>query len=342
MYVKVFSQIYDGTLCTTGPWEALVTFQQMLILADQDGVVDMTLVAMHRRTTIPLEILRRGVTALMEPDPESRSPSEDGRRIVPVSEGRDWGWRVVNYIQYSKIRHEEERRAYHRNYWHTRKTKSADTQQTQQTQQNSTNSTNTDTDTDTDTDTSKAKATVHLQDAQLVKVARAARKKPAQTAARFAEFWQAYPNRKGKAPAEKKWRQLGLDSMADQLIDHVRKMSATDDGWKRGFAPMGSTYLNQKRWTDEPAKQAQAGPQGRPEPARPTGGQQGPAATKVEAAESFARSMVDLGQWTREEAQKYVIDARASERGATHGDMRHPGQGKACSPTEHYISGTVQ
>jgi len=152
MYVKVFSQIYDGTLCTTGPWEALVTFQQMLILADQDGVVDMTLVAMHRRTTIPLEILRRGVTALMEPDPESRSPGEDGRRIVPVSEGREWGWRIVNYIQYSKIRREEERRAYHRNYWHTRKSKAEDTQQTQQTQQtqpNSTNSTHTDTDTNT-------------------------------------------------------------------------------------------------------------------------------------------------------------------------------------------------
>ena len=30
MYVKIFSQIYDGTLCTKGPWQALVTFQQLL------------------------------------------------------------------------------------------------------------------------------------------------------------------------------------------------------------------------------------------------------------------------------------------------------------------------
>ncbi len=77
------------------------------------------------------------------------------------------------------------------------------------------------------------------------------KKKPA-TAKRFGEFWTAYPNKKGKSEAEKRWKTDGLDDMADMIIQHVYLMIAEDDGWQRGYAPMGSTYLNQKRWTDVP------------------------------------------------------------------------------------------
>jgi hypothetical protein len=134
VYAKIFAQIYDGTLCTNGPWEALVTFQQLLILADQEGSVDMTIPAIERRTTIPREILERGISALMRPDPDSRTPTEEGRRIVPLAEGRSWGWRVVNYVMYRQIKREEDRREYHREYWHKRKLK--DSTKTQQAQPN--------------------------------------------------------------------------------------------------------------------------------------------------------------------------------------------------------------
>ena len=140
MYAKVFAQIYDGTLCTRGPWEALVTFQQFLVLADMDGVVDMTPAAIARRTTIPLEIIERGIGELVKPDHESRTPTEEGRRLVPLAEGRSWGWRVVNYAHYRELKREEDRREYHRQYWHKRKLKSStdstDSTETQHAQQN--------------------------------------------------------------------------------------------------------------------------------------------------------------------------------------------------------------
>lgn len=72
------------------------------------------------------------------------------------------------------------------------------------------------------------------------------------TAARFPDFWEAYPNKKGKQDAEKRWRRDGLDARADEIIAHVRLMTEVDDGWRRGYVPMGSTYLNQARWTDVP------------------------------------------------------------------------------------------
>lgn len=123
MYAKVFAQIYDGTLCTKGPWQVLVTFQQLLVLADQDGVVDMTAGAIARRTTIPLEIITLGIEELLKDDHESRTPTENGRRILPLCEGRAWGWRIVNYKHYRALKREEERREYHREYWHKRQDK---------------------------------------------------------------------------------------------------------------------------------------------------------------------------------------------------------------------------
>lgn len=118
MYAKVFPSMFDGTLVSKGPWQALVTFQQMLILCDKEGVVDMTADTMHRRTSIPLEIFTVGIPALEAPDPDSRSQLLEGRRIVRLDPARSWGWQIVNYEHYRGLRNAEERREYHRDYYH--------------------------------------------------------------------------------------------------------------------------------------------------------------------------------------------------------------------------------
>lgn len=124
MYGKLFTQMYDGTLATKGPWQAMVTFQQFVILADKAGHVDMTAEAISRRTTIPLEIIKIGIASLEQDDAESRTPAEDGKRIVLLSADRTWGWRIVNYEHYRKIRSQEERREYMRNYQQKRRAQS--------------------------------------------------------------------------------------------------------------------------------------------------------------------------------------------------------------------------
>lgn len=121
MYGKIFGQIYDGTLASRGPWQALVTFEQLIVLSDKTGVVDMTAESIARRTTIPIEIIQVGLDALEQPDAESRTPGEEGRRIVRLSDDRPWGWRIVNHGHYRRLRTEEERREYHRLYQRKRR-----------------------------------------------------------------------------------------------------------------------------------------------------------------------------------------------------------------------------
>jgi hypothetical protein len=98
-----------------------VTFQQLVILADQDGVVDITPQAIASRTGIPIEIIVRGLTDLEQPDPASRTPDEEGRRITRISDHRDWGWHIVNYHHYRHLRSGEDRRDYHRTYQRSRR-----------------------------------------------------------------------------------------------------------------------------------------------------------------------------------------------------------------------------
>lgn len=101
MYGKIFDSIYDGTLRAN--WKALVTFQQLIILSSSEGVIDMTPHAIHGRTGIPIDIIEEGLKHLAEPDPYSRSSSEEGRRIVLIDEHRPWGWRIVNHAYYKKL-----------------------------------------------------------------------------------------------------------------------------------------------------------------------------------------------------------------------------------------------
>lgn len=108
MFGKLFSSMFDGSLY--GNWKAIVTLEQLVILANRDGVVDMTLQALAARTSIPLDLLQEGIEHLAKPDPHSRTPGHEGRRIIPVDEARPWGWRIVNYKRYRDLRNEEMRR----------------------------------------------------------------------------------------------------------------------------------------------------------------------------------------------------------------------------------------
>lgn len=121
MYGKVYSQIFDGTL--HGHLEATAVFMAMIALADSEGVVDLTLTALTSRTGWPLEFIEKGIRELEEADPHSRTPTEDGRRIIRLRDNTTWGWRITNYLKYREIKDENSRREYMREYMRNRRSK---------------------------------------------------------------------------------------------------------------------------------------------------------------------------------------------------------------------------
>jgi len=109
MYGKIFESMYDGTLY--GQWEAIITFQQMIVLADDEGFVDLTPPALAARTSIPLEYIKKGITILESEDEYSRTPGKNGKRIERISDDRPWGWQIVNYKKYKLMASYEEKKA---------------------------------------------------------------------------------------------------------------------------------------------------------------------------------------------------------------------------------------
>lgn len=124
MYGKVFESIYEGTL--HGHWQAIVTIQQFIVLSDADGVVDMTPQSISNRTSIPLAIIEAGIEHLEKPDPYSRTPGEEGRRIVRLYEHRPWGWRLVNHWKYRALRDMEQKREADRKRISEKRSKNSD------------------------------------------------------------------------------------------------------------------------------------------------------------------------------------------------------------------------
>lgn len=108
MFAKVFSQIYDSSIVENP--ETRFTFMDFLILADCNGVVDMTHEAIARRTNRPIEVIRETIAELESPDHRSRTPDFDGSRIKRLDDHRDWGWFIVNFDRFRKIASEEQRR----------------------------------------------------------------------------------------------------------------------------------------------------------------------------------------------------------------------------------------
>ena len=65
----------------------------------------------------------------------------------------------------------------------------------------------------------------------------------------FSAFWDAYPKKVGKGDVEKIWNKLSppIEKVLSSLT--WQKVSRQ---WREGYIPNPSTYLNQKRWEDEP------------------------------------------------------------------------------------------
>lgn len=143
-----------------------------------------------------------------------------------------------------------------------------------------------------------------------------------QTAEHFPKFWAAYPVKKGKADALKKWKLKGCDAIADQIIAHVRRMERDDDDWLRGFIPHGSTYINGERWEDEPKKDKVATA---PAPSEDTFGAKAVAArnnteTPLQRALAYIRHQHSLGAYGEGEAAVIEMRRLISEANKKHGE----------------------
>ena len=68
----------------------------------------------------------------------------------------------------------------------------------------------------------------------------------------FAAFWTAYPSKTGKQPALKAWRHLDAGPDLGLAILAGIEAWARSERWRDGYVCDPATFLNQRRWEDDP------------------------------------------------------------------------------------------
>jgi len=204
----------------------------MIANADARGIVDADTRLIQSVTGLTVDQVRESTLALESPDPESRTSTCDGARIVRIDEHRDWGWLIVNHEKYMYLTDLDHKRQLTRDRVRKHRASKHVTRGN---------------DTQTQTQTQKEKDFI------------TATAVPDFGKAFEVSFWPLYPRKVGKPAAVRAWRaqkiadQKTLDSVMAGLRAH---MASEWPGRELQFIPHPATWLNGRRWEDEIGKVA--------------------------------------------------------------------------------------
>lgn len=97
-YVKVFGSILNSSVWCADV-ETKVVWITLLLLADGEGCVWGAVPGIARQAGVDVDACRRAIQFLSDPDPDSRTPDEQGRRIIAI----EGGWRIVTARKYREM-----------------------------------------------------------------------------------------------------------------------------------------------------------------------------------------------------------------------------------------------
>lgn len=103
-----FTKLHGSTLLGSTIWRedpaTKVTWITMLAMSDRDGLVEASVPGLAHLAGVTLEEAERALAKFLAPDPYSRTPDNEGRRLEKV----DGGWLLINYDKYRAKQSPEE------------------------------------------------------------------------------------------------------------------------------------------------------------------------------------------------------------------------------------------
>ncbi len=105
-FTKLHNTILDSSV-----WEedyaTRIVWITLLAKTDRDGIVEASIPGLARAARVSIEEVQAALDRFMKPDPWSRTPDDEGRRIEAIPDG---GWRLLNYEKYRDKLSPEDRR----------------------------------------------------------------------------------------------------------------------------------------------------------------------------------------------------------------------------------------
>ena len=249
MYAKLFSSITESSLWSE-PKEVRLLFVTMLAKADQTGFIEASVLGLARVANLSVEETENALVILENPDPYSKNPDNEGRRIIRVP----GGFMLLNYEEYRSRRSNEERQEYMRKYM----------QEYRKQRKQDVNNSKPQLETVSHGKPRLAQAEAEAE-AEAEEEAESQKKNTSSASSRrnsysdsFEEFWKAFPKqrRTQKGDAYRKWKKI-TDVSHELLIGRASEYAASDQG-RSEFAVMPGTWLSKRMWEDEPESWARS------------------------------------------------------------------------------------
>jgi hypothetical protein len=229
-YAPLFDSLTTGTLC--GKWPDIGLWPIVLAMANKHGVLDVTPTYISSVTGLVVEEVSACMARFCEPDPYSRTATEDGRRLMLLEpDRRAWGWRIVNHGLYR-----ERARLLAKSQREVASGQNAGRMSDRRGPPETAETVN----------GPPATASDRPSDANADSYAGEDR-----SPTEFARFWEAYPKKRKRKTAEEIWNRKHLDDRVEELLADILERSKSDQRWLEGYIPDPTTYLNGERWNDE-------------------------------------------------------------------------------------------
>jgi|GEM_PF-1894219 len=113
MYGKLFTSFFYGSIMMK-ELHVRYTLMSLFALCDAGGYIDIHPRQIAAMIGIDESQVRDAIDQLSQPDPDSRSTDEEGRRLIPIRE--TFGWKLVNFEKYRELSRESDRREYMKKY----------------------------------------------------------------------------------------------------------------------------------------------------------------------------------------------------------------------------------
>lgn len=106
-YTKLFSSITESTIWMENN-ETRLVWICMMAMADKYGRVFGSIPGLANRARVSLPDAEAALNKFLAPDTYSRTPANEGRRILPI----EGGWRLLNHGYYRNLQDTESQKAY--------------------------------------------------------------------------------------------------------------------------------------------------------------------------------------------------------------------------------------
>jgi hypothetical protein len=246
-YTKLFASIVTSTIWTEDD-KTRIVWITMLALANKHGEVQASIPGLARVAGVSVESCAAAIEKFLSPDPYSRTPDDEGRRIEAI----DGGWALLNHGKYREMASKDEAReaeAKRKRRYRAKLERNQKDETSQNVRDMSRNVPESrhiaEAKADTDSDPLKDKVKL-LSD------------KPDDYPEIIKTLWSIFPaksrDRSSKAKLADQWRKLKAKPDEQTITESLTKWASCHEWTKDGgqFAPGAHLWIKERKWESDP------------------------------------------------------------------------------------------